>query len=123
MNQVEPNQVWHGHSEAHKVLRLIGSTRGRLLGEPEQVQVAATYQIPDDEGKPVGRLHVSVQPAVRREDKVPILVINLTARGGPEGDGMEGALRFLERGRRWIVEGFTDLTTQEMHRVWGIENA
>jgi len=123
VNQVEPNEVWHGHDEVHKVLRLVGSTRGRLLGEPEQVQVAASYQIPNDDAKPAGRLHVTVQPAVRREDKAPIIVINLTARGGPEGDGIDGILRFVERGRRWIVQGFTDLTTPEMHKSWGIEGA
>jgi uncharacterized protein (TIGR04255 family) len=122
VNQIEPNEYWSAHGDVSNVLRIVGSAEGKQLRKPEQVQLAASYLITGDDRKPVGRLHVTVQPAIRRDDKAPILVVNLTARGKPEGDGTDGVLRFLDRGRHWIVQGFTDLTTVDMHRVWGIEN-
>ena len=49
---------------------------------------------------------------------MPIFVLNLTARGEPLGDGVNGAFAFLELARDWIVKGFDELTRPEMHRVW-----
>ena len=71
-----------------------------------------------EEGKPIGRLHVALQPAWKKADNSPILVMTLTARGAPLGEDIEGAFAFFELGRRWIVKGFADLTTPEMHRAW-----
>jgi hypothetical protein len=44
--------------------------------------------------------------------------LTLTARGAPIGAGVAGALEFLDLGRRWIVRGFADLTTERMHIAW-----
>jgi hypothetical protein len=46
----------------------------------------------------------------------------LTARGQPLGTGLAGVLEFLDLGREWIVTGFDELTTPEMHRLWGRHN-
>jgi hypothetical protein len=45
-------------------------------------------------------------------------VMNLTARGRPDEESIEGALRFLDIGREWIVRGFAAVTTPEMHAIW-----
>ncbi len=71
----------------------------------------------------MGRLHAELQPARRVSDGSRILVLNLTARGRPLGEGIDGALRFMDRGREWIVRAFTSLTTECQHRVWGKRNA
>jgi len=46
------------------------------------------------------------------------LLIELTARGAPQSEGLAGALAFLDQGHAWIVQGFTDITTPEMHDLW-----
>lgn len=73
----------------------------------------------DQSGQFLGRLTVSAQPAVRRSDKKPLIALTLTSRGRPIGAGISGVLTFFDLGREWIVRGFTDLTADEMHRMWG----
>ncbi len=123
VNQVLPGEVWSHHGELNKVLTIAGSSRGGFLPPAEQMRLACEYVIRDEDQVPVGRLHVTAEPAHRREDKQPIFVVNLTARGAPEGAGIEGAMAFLDRGRVWIVNAFADITTSEMQRSWGREDA
>jgi uncharacterized protein (TIGR04255 family) len=119
INHVAPAAGWSRHGELPKILKVAADLDGGFLPEPEQMQVAAQYVIPDNEGRPVGRLHISSQPAFRREDNTPIFVLNLTVRSKPEGEGLEGVLRSLDRGREWIVRGFAQITSPAMQDVWG----
>ena len=43
----------------------------------------------------------------------------LTARGYALEEDFDSALDFMDYGRRWIVEGFTDITTETAHEIWG----
>jgi uncharacterized protein (TIGR04255 family) len=107
------------HTALNRLLRIVEPPVEVLGQRPEQTYLSSTYIIPDEDGKPVGRLHVDAQPAFRREDNRPIYVLNFTARGRPEGEGLDGALRFLERGRFWAVTAFAQLTTEHMQHKWG----
>jgi uncharacterized protein (TIGR04255 family) len=108
-----------GHEGLDRIMRLAGLSESKLLGSVEQVTLSAAYVIPDDSGAPVGRLHVDVQPGYRREDNAPIYVLSFTSRGRPVGTGLDGILRFLDRGRVWAVTAFADLTTDLMQKKWG----
>lgn len=116
INHIVAGGVWSHHGELSKVLRLARTVD--TMPQPEQLQVAATFVIPNEQGDPVGRLHMAAQPGVLRDTGVPIFGLNLTARGAPEGEGLEGALQFLDRGREHIVETFAEVTTPEMHEEW-----
>lgn len=94
----------------------------QFLGQPEDVALKIRYVIPGADGKQAGRLHVSLQPAVRLSDGRPIYIMELTARGAPLGPDLESAYRFFEIGHEWIVRGFTSITTQRMHQIWEREN-
>jgi uncharacterized protein (TIGR04255 family) len=94
-----------------------------FLSQPEDARLAVRFVIRDDKGEPLGRLHVVAEPAYRTSDGHPMYVLNLTARGRPEGEGIEGVLAFLDIGREWVVRGFTAITTPEMHRVWRRQDA
>ena len=85
-----------------------------LPGHTEDFGFQARFQIRDEKNAPIGRLHVDVQPALNNADKRPMYVMTLTARGMC-GNGVE----FLDVGRLWVVNSFTNLTTQNMHAVWG----
>ena len=81
------------------------------FGELEQVDMTLAKIIHSEESKPAGRLHVKIRNAWKDNDRV--LVVALTARGflkRPED--------FLDLGHSAIVDGFTALTTKEMHRTW-----
>ncbi|GAB4135364.1 MAG: hypothetical protein Tsb009_01530 [Planctomycetaceae bacterium] len=84
----------------------------------EESQLHIRYLIKNEESNPVGRLHIKATPVVKLEDKTPIYSLELTARGQPDGNGIEGVLKFLNRGREWIVKGFAAITTKEMHKIW-----
>jgi hypothetical protein len=47
--------------------------------------------------------------------------LTLVARG-QAGRSVKGALAFVDEGRELIVTTFRDITTESMHRRWGLEN-
>jgi len=119
VNHIEPAGVWDRHGQLEKVFSMwSGLVNASFLPNPEDAGLRMRFVISDENGKPIGRLHVVVHPAWKKTDNSPILALNLTARGAPTGEGIEGAFAFFEIARRWIVKGFADLTTPDMHRVW-----
>ncbi len=101
------------------VLRNIQPRSGNFLPLPEMSRHASTYLISEDGQSPIGRLHVAVERAWTGDERQPIVLLSLTARGAPRGEGLSSVLEFLDLGRRWIVKGFTDMTTTEFHQRWG----
>ena len=77
------------------------------------------HTIEDEDGTFQGRVRVSAGPAIKRTDGSPAITLNLTARGQPIGSGIEGVLGFFDLGRRYIIEMFEAITTQEMQEKWG----
>ena len=118
VNHIEPCDVWHEHGQVQRVLRNWTSSETSFLPEAEDATVQQRFVIRSHSGDPIGRLHASLVPAWTAGSPSPILVLTLTARGSPIGGGIDGAFAFLDLGREWIVKGFADLTTTEMHRVW-----
>jgi uncharacterized protein (TIGR04255 family) len=71
----------------------------------------------DEQGRPYGRLYrESVTGADRRGTKV--LTLNLTARGRPARDTIDGTLDFLANTRHMIANEFIRSTTPAAHRRW-----
>jgi uncharacterized protein (TIGR04255 family) len=95
-----------------------GEPRGGVLPPAEDVNLGCRFLMRDDHDAPVGRLHVSLQSHYKVSDGSPLYVLQLTARGAPQGEGLTGALAFLDQGHEWIVRGFTDITPPEMHALW-----
>ena len=93
-----------------------------FLPEPVGVQFTASYNIPDPVGQPIGRLGILVQPAARVSDGTEILAMNLVATLQPATSDLDGVLAAMDVGRGWIVRAFADVTTDEMHRIWGVRH-
>jgi uncharacterized protein (TIGR04255 family) len=87
------------------------------LGAPEDTRVLVRYVIHQN-GLPVGRLIVSAEPAWKM-DGTHVIQLTLVARGKPQGETFGDVSEFLKLGRRHIVKGFDELTSKEMHKVWG----
>lgn len=113
VNHIVAGEGWSGLSEFEKVFRFLRSPESLVPGAPEDVSSHTRFQISDDQGRPVGRLHVELQPGIQKTDQAPLYRFSLTARG-LIGNGLD----FFDLGRDWIVRSFTELTTTEMHRIW-----
>ena len=96
-----------------------GSFSDDFLGPPESVEVQSHHLISGARGEPVGRLHVSIQPAYSVEDSGPSILLQLTARGRPGGESIDDILGFLDLGREQVVRGFSSVTTTDAHKKWG----
>ena len=102
------------------VLRNIQPRSGAFLPVPETSRHVSAYVIPGDEGPPMGRLHVAVDRAWTGEEREPIVLLSLTARGAPRTSEISSVLEFLDLGRRWVVKGFVDMTEVSFHQRWGL---
>ena len=119
VNHIIAGQGWDQHGHLSRIVNLWSAGgSSSLLPEPEDVRFRTRYVLRDADNKPIGRLHVDVQPAWMRSDNKPMYILTLTARGGPRSADVAGVFEFLDVGRIWIVESFAYLTTPEMWRVW-----
>lgn len=120
VNHIASGKGWERHGQIGEVVTVWASRYSdTFLSEPEDVRFAVRYVIPDSSGAPLGRLFINVEPAYRTTDNQPVLVMQLIARGRPDGEGIEGVFRFLDTGREWIVRGFASITSSRMHEIWG----
>ncbi|MEA2676081.1 MAG: hypothetical protein QOJ81_222 [Chloroflexota bacterium] len=84
---------------------------------PDGQGIALNYLL-SNEGASVGRLHVTVNTAVRRSDGKAIAVLNSTARGLPIGEGIEGVVAFQDLGREWAWKAFIGLIREDVQQSW-----
>jgi uncharacterized protein (TIGR04255 family) len=119
VNHITPCAVWKTHSDGSSVFNFLRDRSGRgFLPKPEDGTFQMRFRMNDSAGIPYGRLLITVKPAWRNADKVPIFVMSLTARGIPPTSEIDGVLKFFDVGREWIVKAFDELTTEEMHHEW-----
>lgn len=114
-------QVWSNPETAFRALSGVKSNTddpNARLPELENAQYSARYILTSERAEPIGRLFVSLQPAISSEDG-RVLRLELTARGAPITPDLGGAGQFFDLGRDAVVRGFTAITTREMHDLWG----
>jgi len=115
INHIELGAVWRSFGDPSPILRLVAPPeRGEFLPDPEMVLVSATYAMPNQRG----RTHVAAQPALRRLDGKEVLQLTLTARGKPHSSNVDDLIKWFNDGHDWIVNGFVDITTARIQKVW-----
>lgn len=117
VNNIEYAKGWNGYGELDKVIAALATPKpkNRFLPTPERVNMQVTYRLEEN----AGRLHVSFVPVIRARDGKEVLQMTLTARGAPKSTSEDDVFAWLELGRKWVVRGFADFTTETMHRIWG----
>lgn len=119
VNHIVGEHGWP-HSKVAEVTRLWAEpSTGGFLPPVEDVRFLARFVIPDASGGFLGRFSVDLQPAYLVSSGLQVLALTLVARGKPLSNDLPGAGRFLDIGHEWIVRGFTEITTPEMHKKWG----
>jgi len=114
VNHLERGKGWDSFGDVAKVLRCWSGSCGEFLPSPEGMLLSVRYVMPDNRG----RLHVNLHPALRKEDAKAILQLSLTARGRPDSSSTDDIMKWLDLGREWVVCGFTDFTSVNMHELW-----
>lgn len=74
--------------------------------------------VKNEKDQPVGRLIVEALTAINAEGK-RFVRFTLTVRGAPEANTIDSAIKFLTEGRSVIVNKFTELTSHDVHKLWG----
>ncbi|MSQ73123.1 MAG: TIGR04255 family protein [Betaproteobacteria bacterium] len=123
LNQIQREGVWESHSEMGKVLRLYAPTDlSHIIGsDPEAIASKLIYRLlKPGYDKPIGRLHIDIDPGFDPQKNEPLILVNLLARGAPLGQGRDGTFEFMDFARGVIVKTFAEITTKEMHAAWGI---
>jgi uncharacterized protein (TIGR04255 family) len=115
INHIPEGQAWHMADDLPKIFSdfLWKQTTGRFLPNPINVAWQTQYPLPEKNG----HLIVDLKQAIRTEDKVPLLVLELTARGVGKSTS-KNAREWFDIAHEWIVRGFTDLTTPEAQMLW-----
>lgn len=122
VNHINPDDVWKTRAELDKVfLGWSPEYKQRAPLELEAMQIVCRHVINDEKGEFLGRLHMSIESGSRKSEKSddqPLFVMKLTARGRPLSPDRDGVLKFMDLGRRYIVETFDAVTTPVMHKAW-----
>lgn len=119
INHVVVGETWKRHSELSRVFRSISDAELPQNIELESARFGHDYLINGEDGSPVGRLHVNVQPAFSAQGRTPIYVFELTARGLPYSQDIKGITDFLDQGRNSIIQTFEAISSGEIQREWG----
>lgn len=123
VNHILAGEGWTNHADLHAVFPSLRVPQVSVeQAAAEEADVRIRFGMVGLDGQ-AGRLHLRAYPAVRTTDDAKLFVVNLNARRRPAGAGVPGVLEALHDGHDWIVFTFKDITSDAMHRVWGLEDA
>lgn len=117
INHIPVGQGWNDVSEIGRVFPDV-MCQPRPAGSlaVSSVNWTASFVLPED----AGRLTVTVRNALRRSNKDPILLCDLTARGPAKGNDEGQMWDWFERTHMAIVQTFEELTNREVQKeYWG----
>ncbi len=115
VNHLPLGEGWDTVGDWHRVLRpLAALEKLDFLPTPEIGQLNLSFLMPEKKG----RLRVTANLAARKKDGKHIIVLDLLARGKPDSSDTPDIILWMNLGREWIVRGFTDITTDSMHKLW-----
>jgi uncharacterized protein (TIGR04255 family) len=116
VNHLRLGEGWARIGELHKVIRMWSPNYGAgLSSEPENVRLAERHILSNDQG-PFGRLHISLDPVISRDQGEAAVLLTLTVRGRPMGEGRAQAFSWLHDAA-WLC-GWPRYRAALAYRVW-----
>ncbi|MGH8726895.1 MAG: TIGR04255 family protein [Burkholderiales bacterium] len=118
INHIPSSTAGASMKEAVNVFVSLASLRGEtgFLPSPRSITWTASYELPESKG----RLNARIHPALRGNEKEPIFLLELSAKGLGTEATKETIETWFKVAHEWIVKGFEDLTSREFQqRVWG----
>lgn len=117
INHIPEGQAWKGIDDFPKVFRDFTwqKEKHNFLPTPANVMWQVRFPLPD--GK--GWLNIKLNQAKRKVDGVPVLILELGAKGLGEETKATALRNWFDLAHEWIVRGFADLTTKETQEtIW-----
>ena len=116
INHIPKGQGWNTIDDLPNIFSdfVWKQTKERFLPNPLKVAWSTEFMLQENQG----RLIVNLKEATRIEDKTPLLVLELKAIGEDAGNNKDAILNWFNIAHKWIVKGFTDLTTPAAHKIW-----
>jgi len=113
VNHIDKGAGWNSLGTLSNVVSCwAGETSGGFLPAPDLISINVVYPIRQRSG----RLQVMLQPGNREGQET--LQLTLMARCKPKSSSRAELMSALDIAREWVVKGFTDFTTADMHRIW-----
>jgi uncharacterized protein (TIGR04255 family) len=115
VNHIPRNGLWTSLCEVGRVFPDFSwRTKERFLPELERLNCQTSFLLPEQSG----RLHVTMRHGTRRADNVPVLFLELTARGALPNETSAWMWKWFDLAHTWIVSAFADLTSEEAQAIW-----
>lgn len=117
VNHIPQGEGWTTNNDVGKVFPDFAwrPDQERFLRGIEGINWRTTFLLPQR----AGRLHGTIRRGMRREDKYPLLLFELTARGIGDYKTPEVMWAWFDLAHEWMVRAFTDLTGDEVQKkVW-----
>lgn len=112
------NELEHANASLDAVLTTVSPLANAVfLPPPDQALWTGQWTIQQANG-PAGRMTAAAQPAIRDRDQRPINLLSMTCALPGELVGFGEVMSRMDVAHEWIVKGFADLTTPEMHDTW-----
>jgi len=113
VNHIDKGAGWNSLQDLGTVVSCwSGATSGDFLPAPDVISLNVIYPIREKRG----RLQVTLQPGIRNGQQT--LQLTLMARCKPADSTSSELMAALDLAREWVVRGFTDFTTGDMHKFW-----
>jgi uncharacterized protein (TIGR04255 family) len=117
VNHIPSGEGWETFDDLGNVFRdfFRRGDKARFLPHPEAISWQTSFRLPEQ----TGRLHVSTRLGKRKKDEVPVILLELTARGVSPDDKRVSMWTWFDMAHEWIVCGFADLTAEAIQKnVW-----
>ncbi len=115
INQIERGDGWDTFADLPNVVNSwCGSKSTGFLPQPSLVSFNSIYSMDDKDGT----LRVALQPAFRPADNKEVIQITVTGLCRPLEASHSQIVSSLDAARGWVVQGFTDITSSNMHQIW-----
>ena len=117
INLIPKGQGWESIDDLPRVIRDFTWQKEKHHFLPNPANVAWQVRFPLPDGK--GWLNVKLNQATRKVDGLPVLILELAAKGLGEDSSGRVMRNWFDLAHEWIVRGFADLTTKEIQEaIW-----
>jgi uncharacterized protein (TIGR04255 family) len=113
VNQFERGREWEQPGDVVEVVSFLRRIDSSFLPAFGLGRTSLSFDMGSE-----GSLHVDLVRAIRNADAAEIFQLTLSAKGRPAVSSTESIMQWFDVGRAWVVDGFVDLTTPAMHKLW-----
>ena len=114
VNHIPKGDGWDEVKDWWNVFTIFANPSLPFVGGPDSEKFQCSFLMPERQG----RLRVSINHALRQTDGKEVINLNVMARGKPASSDTNDILKWLDMGHEWVVRGFAEITSKDMHALW-----